>query len=127
MSNRLPAPHRRQPLFTLCVLLCSAVVFRPSGAAENDDARQLAGCAAYYFNAENVRPLLDYDAIYRAWEDAMNQSSALVGREEAERLMSVAAADIAKLTERDWSHFDAASARFEGPCAVLRESRSGAP
>ena len=127
MSNRLPAPHRREPLFTLWVLLCSAVVFRPCGATDNDDARQLAGCAAYYFNAANVRPLLDYDALYRAGEDAMNQSSALVGREEAERLMSVAAADIAKLTERDWSHFDTASARFEGPCAVLRESRSGAP
>ncbi len=82
-------------------------------------ARELAQCAAYFFNAAKAKPMAEYDTLYSAGEQAFNRAARVLGRETVDRLMGDAAAEITATMGNDWLNFARVDARFDRHCNEL--------
>lgn len=95
-------------------------------ADERGDARaraaEFATCAAYYFNAVNVTPVTDYEAVYGRGELAFNAALKLVGRQQVDDLMASSSGEMMKFMASDWKHFPSVEKRYGAPCNELMAS-----
>ena len=89
------------------------------GAASR--AAGYATCAAFYFNAVNVKPMGEYEAVYGAGERAFNEGLKLVGRKALDDLVAAASAEMMKLSNSNWKNFATVEQRYGGDCQRLLE------
>jgi hypothetical protein len=108
---------KRPALVLLALLAPPAAAQAPEAALER--ARELATCAAYYFNATNVRPMAEYDRLYRAGESAFNRAARMLAREEIDRMVGDASSSMTQLTGADWRNFHRVEARYRERCDEL--------
>ena len=106
-------------------LICIA----PATAARADEtgdrqarAADFATCAAYYFNAVNVRPVTEYEAVYGRGERAFNEAVKLVGRRQVDDLMARTSGQMMKFMASDWKNFASVEKRYSAQCEVLMVS-----
>ena len=106
-------------------LICIA----PATAARADEtgdrqarAADFATCAAYYFNAVNVRPVTEYEAVYGRGERAFNEAVKLVGRRQVDDLMARTSGQMMKFMASDWKNFASVEKRYSVQCEVLMVS-----
>ena len=57
-------------------------------------ARDLAQCAAFFFNATNARPMEEYEGLYGAGERAVNRAMQILGRTTIDRLIGDASVEM---------------------------------
>lgn len=118
---RLPMRLR---LSAVAVLLTMSVA--TSQADEPADrqtrAAQFATCAAYYFNAVNVTPVTEYEAVYGRGEHAFNEAIKLVGRKHVDELMARSSSEMMKFMASDWKNFPSVEKRYAANCNVLMAS-----
>ncbi len=107
------------------ILICIA----PWAAARADDtgdrqarAADFATCAAYYFNAVNVKPVTEYEAVYGSGERAFNEAIKLVGRQQVDDLMARSSGQMMKFMASDWKNFPGVEKRYGAQCEVLMAS-----
>lgn len=84
-------------------------------------AADYATCAAFYFNAVNVKPMGEYEAVYGAGERAFNAGLKLVGRKALDDLVAAASAEMMKLSNSNWKNFATVEQRYAGDCQRLLE------
>ena len=103
-------------------LICIA----PWAAARADDtgdrqarAAEFATCAAYYFNAVNVKPVTEYETVYGSGERAFNEAIKLVGRQQVDDLMARSSGQMMKFMASDWKNFPSVEKRYGAQCEVL--------
>lgn len=103
------------------LLLASAVSPAHAEAPQDAHARaaDFATCAAYYFNAVNVKPMKEYEEIYGAGERAFNEGIKLVGRERLNDLMARSSGEMMKLMNSDWKNFPTVEQRYDADCVAL--------
>jgi hypothetical protein len=82
-------------------------------------AEELTTCAAYYFNATQVRPMGEYEALHAAGERAMNRALRLLDRQRVDRLIGDASVTMTAMTGGDWRHYERVTARYGADCASL--------
>lgn len=82
-------------------------------------ARDLATCAAYFYNATNARPIGQYELLYGAGEDAMNGALRLLPRGDVDELVATASTAMNALTGSDWRNFHRVEARYGAACDAL--------
>ena len=85
-------------------------------------AADFATCAAFYFNAVNVKPLTEYETTYGAGERAFNEGIKLVGREPLNDLMARSSGEMMKLMNSDWKNFPTVAQRYSADCDALMAS-----
>ncbi|MBK6658721.1 MAG: hypothetical protein IPG43_11470 [Proteobacteria bacterium] len=102
---------------TLLTFAMGAPAEAPSAA--QDQAARFATCAAFYFNAVNVKPMKEYEEVYGAGERAFNEGIKLVGRKALDDLMARSAGDMTKLMNSDWKNFHTVERRYGPDCATL--------
>lgn len=122
--------HARQPGWYACGVLL-LLIFRGVDAAEGSsvdaELMQYATCAAYYFNATNVRPMGDYEALYVAGETAFNEAMKRVDRKTVDDLVARASAEMKQLIGENWQNFHRADHRHGATCAALTGYAGSAP
>lgn len=84
-----------------------------------DKAAKFATCAAFYFNAVNVKPMKEYEEVYGAGERAFNEGIKLVGRKSLDELMAQAAGAMTKLMNSDWKNLHTVEQQHGAECAAL--------
>lgn len=84
-------------------------------------AADYATCAAFYFNAVNVKPMGEYEAVYGAGERAFNAGLELVGRKALDDLVAAASAEMMKLSNSNWKNFATVEQRYGDECQRLLE------
>lgn len=82
-------------------------------------ATALATCAAYYFNAVNVKPVTQYEAIYSLGERAFNAAIKLVGRQRADELLAHSSGEMMSLMASNWQNFPSVVKRYGAACESL--------
>lgn len=82
-------------------------------------AADFATCAAFYFNAVNVKPLTEYETVYGAGERAFNEGIKLVGREALNDLMARSSGEMTKLMNSNWKNFPTVEQRYGADCDAL--------
>ncbi len=85
-------------------------------------AADFATCAAYYFNAVNVKPMTEYEIVYGAGERAFNEGIKLVGREPLNDLMARSSGEMMKLMNSNWKNFASVEQRYGADCEALMAS-----
>ena len=85
-------------------------------------ATDFATCAAYYFNAVNVMPVQEYEAVYGRGELAFNEAIKLVGRKQVDDLMARSSGEMMKSMASNWKNFPSVEKRYGPPCSVLMAS-----
>ena len=108
-----------RPLVALCLLLIATHALAEGPRSAADKAADFATCAAFYFNAVNVKPMKEYEEVYGAGERAFNEGIKLVGRKPLDELMAHSAADMTKLMNSDWKNFHTVEERYGADCAAL--------
>ena len=83
-----------------------------------------ASCAAYFFNAARIKPMSEYNTLYRAGEIALAEVASQRGMEQASKLMSEAAMEVTHLTGSDWRNFGRAESVYGEACAGFLEQAS---
>ncbi len=118
--------------FTVVVALVAGVA--PSAAVSAQEApdgqqraRDLATCAAYFYNATNARPIGHYELLYGAGEDAMNGALRLLPRADVDELVAAASSAMNALTGSDWRNFHRVEARYGAACDALLGVRTVTP
>ena len=109
--------ERRRRCGALAALLLASLAGAAragQGAAASPDAAAYATCAAFYFNAVNVKSMQEYEAVYGAGERAFNEGLKLVGRKALDDLVARAAGDMTKLMNSDWKNFHSVEERYAG-------------
>jgi hypothetical protein len=106
-------------LGALVLLACAGVVNAQSASDPQARAAEFATCAAYYFNAVNVKPMQEYEAVYGAGERAFNEGIKLVGRKQLDDLMAHTSGEMMKIMGSDWNNFPAVEQRYGSNCAAL--------
>lgn len=104
----------------------AAAAAAPMAAAADQRVRELATCAAYFFNATRARPMGEYERLYRAGERLSNRAARIVARADVDRLIAEASTVMTQMTGGDWRAFDRVSARYDAACRTLAEAASGA-
>ena len=95
----------------------------PAAQTDVDDAKKYATCASYFFMAAKVRPLGEFDGLYRSGEFGLNRAIKLSGKEAAMTAFNEAASEINQIIDHSVSNFPAADDRFEVRCAdIFREA-----
>ncbi len=109
-------------LSTLALIMLATT----SQADEHDDkparAAEFAMCAAYYFNAVNVTPVKEYEAVYGRGELAFNEAIKLIGRKEVDEVMARSSGEMMKAMASDWRKFPTVEKRYGANCDVLMAS-----
>ena len=103
----------------LVLLMFAAAARAEAPPSAQDKAAQFATCAAFYFNAVNVKPMKEYEEIYGAGERAFNEGIKLVGRKPLDELMAQAAGAMTKLMNSDWKNFHTVEEQHGAACAAL--------
>lgn len=85
-------------------------------------AARFATCAAYYFNAVNVKPMKEYEAVYGEGERAFNEGIKRVGRKQLDDLVAQSSGEMMKIMGSDWNNFAAVEQRYNADCAALMAS-----
>ncbi|MGE0859879.1 MAG: hypothetical protein AB7I01_22250 [Gammaproteobacteria bacterium] len=106
-------------LLALAAAQGAAAAEPPPAAAPR--AADYATCAAFYFNAVNVKPMGEYEALYGAGERAFNEGLKLVGRKALDDLVAAASAEMMKLSNSNWKNFATVEQRYGGDCQRLLE------
>ena len=101
--------------------LCCVVWLAKAEEAQNPQAKaaDFASCAAYYFNAVNVKPMKEYETVYGAGERAFNEGIKLVGRKQLDDLMARSSGEMSKLMGADWKNFRIVDQRYGADCEAL--------
>ncbi len=112
-------------MLALCLTAATAC------ADDNPDsqarATHFATCAAYYFNAVNVKPMKEYEEVYQAGERSFNEGLKLVGRKALDDLVAHAAGDMTKLMNSDWKNFRSVEQRYAADCQKLLDATPVTP
>ncbi len=106
----------------LVVLALSCLSFAARAETPQDPqakAAEFATCAAYYFNAVNVKPMKEYETVYSAGERAFNEGIKLVGRKQLDDLVARSSGEMAKIMGSDWNNFPAVEKRYAADCVTL--------
>lgn len=82
-------------------------------------ARDLAQCAAFFFNATNARPMEEYERLYGAGERAVNRAMQILGRATVDRLIGDASVEMTADMGQDWRNFGRIEARLGAQCWEL--------
>ncbi|MCZ6666269.1 MAG: hypothetical protein O7B81_13265 [Gammaproteobacteria bacterium] len=82
-------------------------------------ARELAQCAAFFYNATNARPMEEYERLYAAGELAFNRATQILGRSTVNRLIGDASVEMTADMGQDWRNFGRIEARLGAPCWEL--------
>lgn len=114
----MKADHSRL-LGALVLGCCVAVVKAETPQDAQTTAADFATCAAYYFNAVNVKPIKEYEAVYGAGERAFNEGIKLVGRKQVDELMARSSGEMSKLMGSNWNNFGTVEQRYGADCAAL--------
>jgi hypothetical protein len=106
------------------LILTMPLVAAQSDERDNTQARaaEFATCAAYYFNAVNVTPVTQYEAVYGRGELAFNEAIKLVGRKHVDELMARSSNEMMKFMASDWKNFPSVEKRYGANCSVLMAS-----
>lgn len=108
-----------RPLLALGLALIVPHAFAEATRGSSDKAADFATCAAFYFNAVNVKPMKEYEEVYGAGERAFNEGIKLVGRKALDDLMARSAGEMTKLMNSDWKNFHSVEERYGADCAAL--------
>ena len=95
---------------------------QPAGDSDAT-ARDLAHCAAYFFDATQAKPMAEYEALHNAGEAAFNRAARVLGRTTVDRLIGDAAAEITATMGNDWQNFGRVEARFDARCNELLDMK----
>ena len=114
-------------LHRLGVITLSCIASWAAARADETGDRQakaadFATCAAYYFNAVNVRPMTEYEAVYGSGERAFNEAIKLVGRQQVDDLMARTSGEMMHFMASDWKNFASVEKRYGADCEVLMAS-----
>ena len=123
MTTRRPDQAVCCSLGAIAALWLVAAASQPAGDS-GAQARELAQCAAYFYNAAKAKPMAEYDALFSAGEQSFNRAARVLGRDTVERVMGDAAAEITATIGNDWLNFARVEARFDRSCNKLLETNS---
>lgn len=102
----------------MCVVAMATVRAAEPGDKQTG-AAAYAGCAAYYFNAVNVKPVTQYEAVYGQGERAFNEAIKRVGRPQVDTLVAQASGAMMSLMASDWKNFPIVVKRYGAQCETL--------
>lgn len=113
----------RYSLGTLAMLWLAVTTAQPAGDSDAE-ARDLAQCAAYYYNAAKAKPMAEYEDLFSAGEQSFNRAAHVLGIETAGRVMGDAAAEMTATIGNDWQNFARIDARFDRHCNELLDMQN---
>ena len=102
------------------IVTCALGIAAAQPAGDSDaSARDLARCAAYFFDATQAKPMAEYEALHNAGEEAFNRAARVLGRTTVDRLIGDAAAEITATMCNNWQNFARVEAQFDARCNEL--------
>ena len=114
--------RRSLPVAIVMILLPSAATYADADDSKHARAAEFANCAAYYFNAVNVTPVKEYEAVYGQGELAFNEAIKLVGRKQVDASMAQASNEMMKFMASNWKNFPSVEKRYAEKCNMLMAS-----
>ena len=113
----------RCSLGAITALWLSVAATVPAGDSDAQ-ARDLAQCAAYFYNAAKTKPMAEYETLFSAGEQSFNRAAHVLGRDTVERVMGDAAAEMTATIGNDWQNYARVEARFDRRCNALLSTNS---